>query len=64
VVVTRGEPPEIAMVDSSGATRFRTLVWNGLWFSVIPEMASYADEFTHLTQKLLATHHIFISLTD
>jgi hypothetical protein len=26
VVVTRGEPPEITMVDSSGATRFRTVV--------------------------------------
>jgi hypothetical protein len=64
MVVTRGEPPEIAIVDSSGATRFRTVVWNGLWFSGIPEMASYADKFAHLTQKLVATHHIFISLTD
>ena len=43
----RGGPPEIAMVDSSGATRFRTGVWNGLWFSGIPEMASYADEFAY-----------------
>jgi hypothetical protein len=44
-----GEPPEIVIVDSSGATRFRTVVWNGLWFSGIPEMASYANEFAHLT---------------
>ncbi|CAD6259469.1 unnamed protein product [Miscanthus lutarioriparius] len=35
------------MVDSSGATRFLTGVWNGLWFSGIPEMASYADEFAY-----------------
>jgi hypothetical protein len=48
VVVTRGGgPPQIAMVDSSGATRFRTGVWNGLWFSGIPEMASYANEFAY-----------------
>jgi hypothetical protein len=39
-------------------------VWNGLWFSGIPEIASYADEFAQLTKKLLATHHIFISLTN
>jgi hypothetical protein len=30
MVVTRAEPPEIAMADSSGTTRFRTVVWNGL----------------------------------
>ncbi|CAN6229691.1 unnamed protein product [Urochloa humidicola] len=40
----RGGLPEIVMLDSSNATKYRTGVWNGLWFSGIPEMQSYSDK--------------------
>ena len=48
VMVTRGGLllPEIMMLDSSGHIRYRTGVWNGRWFSGVPEMYySYSDRF-------------------
>lgn len=47
VMVRRGGLlPEIMMLDSSDAIRYRTGVWNGRWFSGVPEMYySYSDRF-------------------
>ncbi|CAL5025269.1 unnamed protein product [Urochloa decumbens] len=44
VMSVRGGLPEMVMLDSSNATKYRTGVWNGLWFSGIPEMQSYSDK--------------------
>ncbi|XP_035821058.1 S-locus-specific glycoprotein S13 [Zea mays] len=42
--------PEIVMLDSSDAIKYRTGVWNGRWFSGIPEMNSYSNMFVfHVT---------------
>jgi hypothetical protein len=41
---------ENVMLDSGGNVRYRTGVWNGLWFSGIPEMGTYSDRFAyHMT---------------
>ncbi|KAF8660124.1 hypothetical protein HU200_057682 [Digitaria exilis] len=44
VMFMRGGLPEILMLDSSDTIRYRTGVWNGLWFTGIPEMQSYSDK--------------------
>ncbi|WVZ87300.1 hypothetical protein U9M48_033957 [Paspalum notatum var. saurae] len=38
--------PELVMLDATGAIMYRTGVWNGLWFSGVPEMyQSYGNQF-------------------
>jgi hypothetical protein len=56
VMSMRGGLPEIVMLDYSSdaaaaaAIKYRTGVWNGLWFSGMPEMQSYSDKFSfHVT---------------
>nr|CAB3488376.1 unnamed protein product [Digitaria exilis] len=44
VMFMRGGLPEILMLDSSDTIMYRTGVWNGLWFTGIPEMQSYSDK--------------------
>ncbi|VAH37186.1 unnamed protein product [Triticum turgidum subsp. durum] len=42
---TRGLPDCVSW--RGGAKKYRTGPWNGLWFSGIPEMASYSNMFTN-----------------
>ncbi|KAM3390169.1 hypothetical protein ACQJBY_012006 [Aegilops geniculata] len=42
---TRGLPDCVSW--RGGAKKYRTGPWNGLWFSGVPEMASYSDMFTN-----------------
>lgn len=44
-MVRRGLLPEIVTLDSSDAIKYRTGVWNGRWFSGIPEMNSFSNMF-------------------
>ena len=39
--------PENVLRDGDDVERYRTGPWNGLWFSGIPEMATYSDMFAY-----------------